>query len=130
MAVRNTSKGEVAAKPLREGSRDAQIGVWELDQVSDHGWEKTLQISYLSAALLAFLLLPVLKASGERLGSGPYDFCFVDPSMVSSTNLSGKMPCAAVKGKESHGGFDVNWEIYPFPAKMYTPEGSKTVDRV
>lgn len=239
MGVRSTAKGEAAAKPLRESFPNAQVDVWELDQVSyesvqafaarctelprldililnaglgmpqfelsAHGWEKTFQINYLSAALLAFLLLPALKASGEKHGSGPgrltvvsstntftaefpdteKDPLFpslndptgwnipvghirynltkilllmlvqklgelvspdyvvvnaVDPSMVSSTNLAGNMPwwvsvvshCigffaartkeqgawiyldgVAVKGKESHGGFDVNWEIYP-----------------
>lgn len=174
-------------------------------ELGGHGWETTLQVNYLGAALLALLLLPVLRDSGERHGSGPGRMTFVsstnafttafpdaerdpllpslsesagwsvavgharysltkllalflvrklgelvspdcvvvnavDPSMVSSTNLSGNMPwwvgllsrffgffaartkeqgawiyldAVAVKGKESHGGFDVNWEIYP-----------------
>ncbi|CAM1501322.1 Fc.00g104840.m01.CDS01 [Cosmosporella sp. VM-42] len=35
-----------------------------------------------------------------------------------------------VKGKESHGGFLMNWEIYPFHAMMYEPEGLGTIEKL
>ncbi|EON98681.1 putative short-chain dehydrogenase reductase family protein [Phaeoacremonium minimum UCRPA7] len=40
------------------------------------------------------------------------------------------LDAAAVRGKESHGGFIVNWDIYPLHPAMYTPEGKQTSDRL
>ncbi|CAO2650220.1 Nn.00g015120.m01.CDS01 [Neocucurbitaria sp. VM-36] len=37
---------------------------------------------------------------------------------------------AAVKGKESHGGFIMFWEVFPFHAMMYTQEGKRTTERL
>ncbi|KAI1753959.1 hypothetical protein F4782DRAFT_545312 [Xylaria castorea] len=34
------------------------------------------------------------------------------------------------KGKESHGCFLMSWDIHPFPALLYTPEGKLTTQRV
>ncbi|KAJ4396134.1 hypothetical protein N0V93_000352 [Gnomoniopsis smithogilvyi] len=193
--------------------------------INEYGHELTVQVNYLSTALLAILLLPVLKSSSLKhpnAGAGrltivssthaltapfpptdknpllpvfndpegwslvvahlryqttkilvlmlvqklaeavsPEDdhviINAVDPAMVSSTNMTAKLPfvvravvkiigffaarsaeqgtwsnldALAVKRKESHGGFCVNWEIYPFHPKMYTPEGRQTTDRL
>lgn len=243
MGVRNQSRGDAAAEPLRKQYPGTQIDVWLIDLesypsvqafaqkcaelprldmallnagmgnpefvISDHGHELMVQVNYLSTALLAILLLPVLKTSSLKhpgAGAGrltivssthaltapfpPTDkepllpafndpdgwslfvghqryqttkilalmlmqklaeatspdedhviVNAVDPAMVSSTNFAAKMPfivravvqtigffaarsveegawsnldALAVKGKESHGGFCVNWEIYPY----------------
>lgn len=40
------------------------------------------------------------------------------------------LDAVAVKGKESQGGFLVNWELHPFHPDMYTPEGRAMTERV
>ncbi|KAK3290971.1 uncharacterized protein B0H64DRAFT_411053 [Chaetomium fimeti] len=193
--------------------------------VTENGHEAMLQVNYLSTALLAFLLLPVLKASGVKHGSGPGRLTIVgsnlsltepfpptdkdpilpwlddpsnakawgvlaaqhrqvtakifglmltqklgelvdpdlvivntvDPGMVKGTDIGRQLPlvakafvwviftllartleqgawtyldAAVVKGRESHGGFLVNWEVHSFHPDMYTPEGRATTERV
>ncbi|KAH7383997.1 hypothetical protein BKA66DRAFT_417479 [Pyrenochaeta sp. MPI-SDFR-AT-0127] len=183
------------------------------------GHEEVFQINYLSTALLAILLIPVLKpkTTGQQpgrltiVGSGmgllssfsnrdavplipSFDVPFsgfvaagerysvsktlvmmlvqklseavsadnviintVEPGLTSGTELhrdvsgAGQLlmkvmkkamsrtpeqaawtyvdACAA-KGKESHGGFVMFWEVSPFHQMMYTPEGKQTTERL
>ncbi|KAI1138437.1 NAD(P)-binding protein [Hypoxylon sp. FL0543] len=34
------------------------------------------------------------------------------------------------KGKDSHGGFIMSWQIHPFPTFLYTPEGQQVIERL
>ncbi|EAQ84428.1 hypothetical protein CHGG_08442 [Chaetomium globosum CBS 148.51] len=194
-------------------------------RVTENGHEAMLQVNYLSTALLAILLLPVLKASSTKHGSGPGRLTIVgsnlslteafpptdkdpllpwlddpsnaktwgmvaaqhrqitakifglmltqklgelvdpdliivntvDPGMVKGTEVGRRLPLPAkafvwviftllarpvehgawtyldavlVQGRESHGGFVVNWALHPFHKDMYTPEGRATTERV
>ncbi|KAF2681005.1 NAD(P)-binding protein [Lentithecium fluviatile CBS 122367] len=40
------------------------------------------------------------------------------------------LDATAVKGKETHGSFLANWEIYPFHAMMYTEGGKRTMEQL
>ncbi|TKA73233.1 hypothetical protein B0A55_06051 [Friedmanniomyces simplex] len=198
-------------------------GYWEMDSWKiepSTGHEVTVQVNYLSTALLAFLLLPVLKrssrpghpgrlsivSSGLALASrfsnhdavplipsfdklGPFSvmagqerysttktmecmFVYklsqlvaadevivnaVDPGFTKGTalhrdvkgvlmktvmalaNTAARTPTQgawcyidgiAVKGKESHGSFVMNWQISCFHSLMYTPEGKQATERL
>ncbi len=183
------------------------------------GHEETIQVNYLSTALLGILLLPVLKpkvgkqeagrltivgsamglyAAFENRNAVPlipsFDLPFsgfasagerysvsktlvmmlvqkmseavsaddvivntVEPGLTSGTALHrnftgvGKfvmavlkklisrtpeeaawtyVDAAVAKGRESHGGFILFWEIFPFHRMMYTLEGKKTTERL
>ncbi|KPM41159.1 hypothetical protein AK830_g5429 [Neonectria ditissima] len=181
------------------------------------GHEQVFQVNYLYTALLAILLLPLIKAkrssgvpgrlcivsSGLALGSqfsnrnevpllpsfdDPKKWArmdryalsktlvlmlasqlsevisadevvvnVVDPGLVTGTGLNLDQPlwlrgilalmkaassrsmqqgawtyldAVAVKGKETHGGFVVNWELYPYHSMMYTEEGKGTTQRL
>lgn len=183
------------------------------------GHEETFQINYLSTALLAVLLLPVLKPKTPGQGAGrltivgsgtgllasfenrdavplipSFDVPFsgfvaagerysvsktlvmmlvqklseavsaddviintVEPGLTSGTSLhrdlsgAGKLvmrvmkrvmsrtpeqaawtyvDAFAAKGKESHGGYIMFWEVSPFHDMMYTPEGKQTTERL
>ncbi|KAK0882722.1 hypothetical protein LTR87_003581 [Friedmanniomyces endolithicus] len=198
-------------------------GYWEMDSWKiepSTGHETTVQVNYLSTALLAFLLLPTLKkssrasrpsrlsivSSGLALASqftnrdavplipsfdqlGPFTImagseryattktmeCMfvyklsqlvnadevivnaVDPGFTKGTalhrdakgvvikvvsaiaNTAARSPTQgawcyidgiAVKGKDSHGSFVMNWQISCFHSMMYTPEGKQTTERL
>ncbi|KAF1849032.1 short-chain dehydrogenase/reductase family protein [Cucurbitaria berberidis CBS 394.84] len=40
------------------------------------------------------------------------------------------LDAAAVKGRESHGGFVMFWEVFPFHQMMHTREGKQTMERL
>ncbi|KAG8157032.1 hypothetical protein KVR01_013022 [Diaporthe batatas] len=72
LAVRNTQKGNEAASKLRLGRELLQdtIEVWSLD-LSDYdsirtGHDEIVQVNYLSNALLAILLLQVVKDKNSK----------------------------------------------------------------
>ncbi len=70
---------------------------------------------------------------GRRLPALARAFVYVVFALVARTTAQGAwhyLNAAAVKGKESHGGFVVNWELYPFHPDMYIPEGRATTERV
>ncbi|KAK7416876.1 hypothetical protein QQX98_004934 [Neonectria punicea] len=188
--------------------------------LSPDGHEQVFQANYLSTALLAILLLPIIKtkrspeipgrlcivSSGLALGSQfenrndvPLLPSFddptkwgvaarmdrypltktlvlmlasklsevvsadevvvnvVDPGLISGTGLNMDQPlwfrailalmklvssrsmqqgawsyldAVAVKGKETHGGFLVNWSLYPYHSMMYTEEGKNTTQHL
>ncbi|KAK4235971.1 retinol dehydrogenase 14 [Achaetomium macrosporum] len=197
--------------------------------VTADGHEAMLQVNYLSTALLALLLLPILKLSSTRHTSGPGRLTIVgsnlslterfpptdkdpllrwlddarvhnpkgssfgvaaaqhrqvtakilglmlvqklgehvdpdavvvntvDPGMVKGTKVGRRLPllakafvwvvfallartleqgawtyvdAVAVQGRETHGGFLVNWALHPFHPDMYTAEGRATTERV
>ncbi|KAK0292081.1 hypothetical protein LTR91_000075 [Friedmanniomyces endolithicus] len=199
-------------------------GYWEMDSWKvepSTGHETTLQVNYLSTALLAFLLLPVLKrfsrkgrpsrlsivssglalasqftnrdavplilsfdqlepfsitAGSERYSTTKTMECMfvwklsqfvnadevivnaVDPGFTKGTALHrdakgvvikglsaiantffARSPTQgawcyidgiAVKAKDSHGSFVMNWQISCFHSMMYTPEGKQTTERL
>ncbi|KAK1058234.1 hypothetical protein LTR33_013444 [Friedmanniomyces endolithicus] len=236
MAVRSVAKGEKAAvyDSVRSFAKRCEAlprldiallnaGYWEMDSWKiepSTGHETTVQVNYLSTALLAFLLLPTLKkssrasrpsrlsivSSGLALASqftnrdavplipsfdqlGPFTImagseryattktmeCMfvyklsqlvnadevivnaVDPGFTKGTalhrdakgvvikvvsaiaNTAARSPTLgawcyidgiAVKGKDSHGSFVMNWQISCFHSMMYTPEGKQTTERL
>ena len=70
---------------------------------------------------------------GRRLPAPAKAFMWVVFTLLARTLEQGAwtyLDAVAVQGRESHGGFVVNWEVHPFHPDMYTPEGRATTDRV
>ncbi|KAK8064040.1 hypothetical protein PG996_008692 [Apiospora saccharicola] len=113
MAVRSLAKGEAAAEGLRAEFPDARIEVWELDMASfrsvrafaerckrelmfefkrvEEGRcrETTLQVNYLATALLAILLLPIMKPSSTKgPGSEPGRLTLISSDAALTAPLS------------------------------------------
>lgn len=70
---------------------------------------------------------------GQRLPLLIRAFVWVMFALLARTVEQGAwtyLDAVALKGKETHGGFIVNWELHPFHPEMYTPEGRATTERV
>ncbi|KAI1452421.1 NAD(P)-binding protein [Annulohypoxylon moriforme] len=196
---------------------NAGVSKLEFGTVSSTGHEETVQINYLSTALLAILLLPALKSKSPPGIPGrltivsaaltlvakfpnrdespllpsfdnpkywdPNDqYCsskllmhlflwklvdyisaddvivnLADPGFVKGTELardvsggqrvglsifasltgrnkkhgaSTYVDAVVNKGKESHGGFIMSWQIHPYPTLLYTSEGQQITERL
>ena len=58
--------------------------------LSPHGHEETFQVNYLSTALLAILMLPPLRASSEKHGSGPGRLTIVSSNMALTAKFANR----------------------------------------
>jgi NAD(P)-dependent dehydrogenase (short-subunit alcohol dehydrogenase family) len=119
------------------------------------GWNLASSSERYSASKLMVLML-VLRL-GNLISSEDVIINAVEPGLVGGTGLQRSAPgllqavikilnslvarttqqgawfyadASLVKGKETHGSFVVNWEIYPYAKIMYTEEGRRLSDQI
>ncbi|KAK3935414.1 hypothetical protein QBC46DRAFT_298100 [Diplogelasinospora grovesii] len=135
-------------------NRNANPFIPSFDEPPKNGWGAQEGMDRYSTTKTLTLMLT--QKLGELVSPDQVVVNTVDPGTVAGTAMSNRFPAwvkvvhsviqlaartveegawtyldaVAVKGKESHGGLCMNWDIYPFHPFMYTDEGKATTERL
>ncbi|CRG90673.1 short-chain dehydrogenase/reductase family protein, putative [Talaromyces islandicus] len=103
------------------------------------GHEETIQVNYISTALL-YILLPPLSIIGCGLAFLSRKLSPVAPALMAlRKNVAARsmrigastyVDAAVLKGKKSHGSYIMSWKISPFVRLLYTADGKQITENL